>query len=174
MESLAAQVKASDFKEFLSRHGRNSLFTAEFAAEEDFSMLIKDIQYDAVKKDIVHLDLQRVSLNEKVNAEVPVKVTGRTAVEKAGSVVAHQLNTVTVECLPQDVPQYVEADITGMTPGYSLTAAKLRLPRGVALLTKPNDVILSITAGGLGLKVHKQDEPVVPSGEEGDVHAERI
>jgi large subunit ribosomal protein L25 len=148
MSPSSVQVKLPDMREFLARHGRNSVFTAEFAEEHDFSALIKDIQYDPVRKDIVHVDFQKISLTEKVQVEVPVKVTGKKDMEKSGNVVAHQLNEITVECLPQDVPKNVEANIAGMTPGSNLTAAQLKLPQGVALVTDPRSIILTITGGG--------------------------
>jgi len=173
-ESVATQVKASDFREFLSRNGRNAVFTTEFAAEQDFSMLVKDIQYNAFRNDIVHVDFQRVSLDENIRTEVPVRVFDGDKINKADSVIVHQLNSVTVECLPQDVPPYIVADVSGMTPGHSLTAAQLKLPFGISLITNPNDVILSVTGSNLELKVNKNDEPVVPEGEEGDVHAKRV
>ena len=172
--STAVQVKASDIKEFISRHGRNTIFSTEFAAEQDFHALIKDIQYDPVRQDIVHLDFQKVSLDEKVHTEVPIRVIGRERVEKEGHVVVHQLNTVRIECLPQDVPQHIDANVSDMKPGQALTASKLKLPIGVILVSKPTDVILSVTGGELDLKVDKKDEAVVPVGEEGNVHAKKV
>ncbi|HHV98365.1 MAG TPA: 50S ribosomal protein L25 [Clostridiaceae bacterium] len=175
MTASPAQIKLPDIKQFLAHHGKNSIFTVEFAAENDFSALIKDIQYDPVKKDIVHVDFQKVSLTEKIHYEVPVKVIGKGNVEKDGNVIVYQLDSVAVECLPQDIPSYIEADISNMTAGHSVTAGQLKLPPGVKLITDPNSVILSITGGGkLDVQVNKVDEPVVPVGEEGNVQAERV
>ncbi|MCX7711824.1 MAG: 50S ribosomal protein L25 [Clostridia bacterium] len=172
--TMAVQIKESEFKQFLSRHGKNSLFTTEFAEEHDLSMLVKDIQYDPVHKSVAHVDFQRVSMDEKVKMEVPVRVIGRDWVEKAGNVIVHQLSEVTVECLPNEVPRYIEIDVSDLTPGHGYTAGQLKLPKGVTLISEPNSVLLSITGGGLELKVSKEDEPVTPVGEEGNVHAKRI
>jgi len=171
MEPKAVKVKMSDFREFLTKYGKNTVFSAKFGQDADFSGLVKDIQYDAVKNDFIHVDFQKVSLNEKIHVDVPVKVLGREKVEKGGGVIVHQLNEVTVACLPQDVPKHVDADITGFEPGDSITAAQLKLPPGVTLLTEPHDVILSITSGKMTLEVEKEDEPVFPVGEEGNVQA---
>lgn len=174
VQSVAAQVKETDLREFLNKYGRNSLFTTEFAQENDVSILVKDMQVDPVNKKIIHLDLQRVFMTEKVHAVVPIRLIGREKIEKAGSVVVHQINSVTVECLPQDVPQYIEAEISGMTPGHNLTAGDLLMPQGVILVNKPSDVIMAVTGGRLELKVHKEDEPVVAVGTEGHLHAREI
>jgi len=175
MTSSPAQIKLPDIRQFISQHGKNSIFTVEFAAENDFSALIKDIQYDPVNKDIVHVDFQKVSLTEKIHYEVPVKVIGKGNIERAGNVIVYQLDSVTVECLPQDIPSYIEADISNMTAGYSITAGQLKLPQGVKLITDPGSVILSITGGGkLNVQTDKVDETVVPAGDEGNVQAERV
>ena len=144
MASTAASVNRNALRAFLKNNGRNSVFNTEFAEEHDMSILIKDIQYDAVKKDIVHLDFQRVNSNEKIQVEVPVRIIGREMIEKTGNVVAHQLNSVTVECLPGDIPQHADADISALKPGHSFTAGDFIFPRGVTMLSKPGDIVLTV------------------------------
>lgn len=173
-ESVPAQIKAGTLREFLAKNARNTIFTTEFAAENDLSAIIKDIQYDPVTKDVVHIDLQRVSPDEKIRAVVPVRVLGAEKLERDGSVVFHQVNEITVECLAQDVPPYIPVDVSNMIPGQSITAAKLPLPQGVILDSEPGSVILTITGGNLDLQVNKVDEKVVPEGEEGEVKAIRV
>ncbi len=165
--SIAAQVKTSEFKQFLSKSGKNSVFTTEFAADEDLSVLVKDLQYDAFHREIIHVDFQRVSMNEKISVNVPVKIAGRERIEKGGNVIAHQLNEITVECLPNQVPRYLEADVSGLTPGHSLTASQLKLPQGVSLVNGAGEVVLSVTGGGLELKSSKAEEPAEPELVEG-------
>jgi large subunit ribosomal protein L25 len=174
MESTAAQVKAGELRDFLSKNGKNAMFTTEFAAEHDLSLLVKDIEYDPVKHNIVHVDFQRVSLTEKIRAEVLVRAVGAEWIEKAGNVVVHQLNDIVVECLPQDAPQHIDVNISDMKPGHSLTVSQLTLPEGVIPITDPQAVILSITNSNLDLQVDKVDENVVPVGEEGNVQAKRV
>lgn len=169
--SRSVQVNARELRQFLSAYGKNALFNTEFAAEQDVSMLVKDIQYHPVKKDIVHVDLQRVSMTEKIHAEVPIRNLGAERVEKNGNVVVHQLSQIVVECLPQDAPRYIDAELSSMSAGNSLTAGQLKLPQGVTLVTDPNSVILSVTGGKPDLQVDKKDEPVRPAGEEGEVQA---
>jgi large subunit ribosomal protein L25 len=174
MTSVPVQVRASDFREFIMKNGKSSLFTTEFAAEHDATLMIKDIQYDTVRNAVSHVDFQKVSLFEKVHAEVPVRIVGENNLRNNGSVVVHQLNDLTVECLPQHVPHFIDADVSQMTSGHSITAGQLKLPQGVKLLTEPNSVVLAVTGGKLDLDVSKVDEPVVPRGEEGKVRAVQI
>jgi len=143
-QSTAAQVSRSELKQFLKKGGKNSLFRTEFAQEHDFSVIIKDIQYDPVNKEIIHLDFQKVEPHDKVQVHIPVKVKGSDIFIKNGSSVLHQLNTVMVECPAGSIPQYAEADITAMKPGQSLTAADLKFPADVRLVTDPRKVVLTI------------------------------
>jgi len=142
--SAAAQVDKSELKRFLKTNGKSALFTTEFAQEQDLTVIIKDIQYDPVNKDIIHLDFQRVDPQDKVQVQIPVKVTGGDLGIKAGNSVLHQLNTVTVECPAGSIPQYANADIASMKPGQSFTAADFKFPSDVRLVTDPKKVILTI------------------------------
>mgnify|MGYP000052733018 CR=1 FL=1 len=151
-QSTAAQVRKSELNRFLKAGGKNSLFKTEFAQEHDFSVIIKDIQYDPVNKEIIHLDFQKVEPHDKVQVQIPVKVTGSDTFIRAGNSVLHQLNAVTVECPAGSIPQYADADITSMKPGQSFTAADFKFPAGVRLVTDPGKVVLTI-------KGHKS-EPV--------------
>lgn len=145
MESTPVSVKKAELLDFLKSHGRNSVFNTEFAEEHDLSMLIKDIQYDGVRREIVHLDIQKVNSNEKVQVEIPVRVIGREQAEREGHVVVHQLDSVKVECLPGDIPHYADADISGLKPGHSFTAGDFIFSNRITLLSKPAEIILSVS-----------------------------
>ena len=146
MVSTAALVNKKDLGKFLRGNGRYSVFTAEFAEEHDLPMLIKNIQYDPVSKDIIHLDFQRVSTDERVQVKIPVRVKGGENVNKNGYIVIHQLDSVAVECLPQNIPAHAEADISDLEPGYSFTAGDFKFSPGISLITKPDKVILIVTS----------------------------
>lgn len=174
MESVNAQVKASDLREFLAMNGRNAVFITEFAAESDLSVLVKDIQYDPLRKSISHIDFQRVSMTEKVTNTVPVRVLGKENVERDGNVIVYQLKEIAIECLPQDVPRYIDVDVSGMTLGHSLTAGQLQLPDGATLVSAPGSIILSVTGGRLELKAHQEDEPVITEEEKDKPSTKKI
>jgi len=140
------KVKASDLRALLSKYGKTSLINATFENGETVPAFIKNIQYGILKNEFLSIDLHQVSMNEKVRNEVPIKVVGRELLEKAGGVVAQQIDTVEIECFPQDTPQFIEANVANMIPGQVLTAADLKLPESVTLLTEPEQIILTIVA----------------------------
>jgi large subunit ribosomal protein L25 len=144
--SAAVQVERSELKKFLKANGKSTIFRTEFAQEHDLSLVIKNIQYDPVNKEIIHLDFQKVEPQEAVQMQIPVRTEGEEAFAKAGYPVLHQLNAITIECPAGNIPKHAVADITGMRPGQSFTVADFRFPADVKVLTDPAKVVLSIKA----------------------------
>lgn len=144
MVSTAALVNGSELRKFLKNNGRSTVFNVEFAEEQDLSMLIKNIQYNPVNKEIIHLDFQKVNPDEKVQVNIPVRIVGSESMKNSGNVVVHQMDSITVECLPGDIPQHADADITDMKPGHSFTAGDFKFSSKISLISKPNKVILTL------------------------------
>jgi large subunit ribosomal protein L25 len=144
IESKSIKVKASDLRSLLSAYGRTALISATFENGESIPALIKDIQYEILKDQYLSLDLHQVSMTEKVRTSVPIRIIGRESVERNEGVVSQQLDSIEVECLPQDTPQYIELDISDMIIGQNLTAGGLNIPDEVTLLTEPDQLVLSI------------------------------
>jgi len=144
MKSTAALVDGSEMRKLLKKNGRNTIFHVEFAEEQNLSMLIKNIQYNPVSGEMIHLDFQKVNPEEKVHVNIPVKVIGSEGLKSKGNTIIHQLDSITVECLPRDIPRHADADISSLNPGYSFTAEDFKFPSGVSLISKPNKVVLTI------------------------------
>jgi large subunit ribosomal protein L25 len=97
--------------------------------------VLRDLQRHPGKPFVLHMDLQRVQAAEKIKMNVPLHFIGEeTSVGvKAGGMVSHDLTEVQVECLPKDLPEYIEVDISGLDVGESLHLTDLGLPGGVLL-----------------------------------------
>lgn len=99
--------------------------------------VLKDLHRHPYKPVIMHLDLQRVSATEKLRMNIPVHFIGADiapGVKQAGGLVEHLLTEVAVSCLPQDLPEYLELDISGMNVGETLHLSNIRVPAGVELI----------------------------------------
>ena len=144
MKSTAAFVNGSELKKFIRDNGRNSVFSTEFSEEHDLSMLIKNIQYDPVNKEIIHLDFQKLNLDERVQVNIPVRIKGIENMKNNGNVIIHQLDTITIECLPRDIPPYIAVDISDFHSNQSFTAGDLKFSPEISLITKPGKVILTL------------------------------
>jgi large subunit ribosomal protein L25 len=144
-DSTPVAVKKSDFREGIIKNGKNAVFNVELEKGKPFPIIIKEMSYDNLKNEYVHIDLQAISLTEKRRAMVPVRITGRDAIEASKRVLVHQMNEVEIESLPLDTPEYFEADASQLQPGESFSAGQLVIPDNVVLVSSTDDVIFSIT-----------------------------
>ncbi len=98
--------------------------------------VLKDLQRHPYKPLITHLDLQRVSDREALRMHVPLHFLGEDVapgVKQGGGIVSHLVNDVEITCLPKDLPEYIEADLSGLELGGTLHLSDLTLPAGVSL-----------------------------------------
>ncbi len=101
------------------------------------SAVLKDLQRHPYKRVLLHLDLQRVSASEKLRMNIPVHVVGEDVapgVKQAGGLVEHLLTEVAVSCLPKDLPEYLEIDVSGLNVNETVHLSDIRLPAGVELI----------------------------------------
>ena len=118
--------------------------TVAGAAAADRKALIREIQRDPVQGNILHLDLQHISLTEKITVEVPIELIGiPTGVKDGGGILEHVLRVVEVECLPTDIPAHLEADVTMLNIGDSLHVSDLKAER-VTILTEADRPIATV------------------------------
>ena len=111
--------------------------------------ILKDVQRHPYKNAIVHIDFQRVEENEKIRISIPLHFTGAAVspgVKTQGGIVSHMRNDVEVSCLPKDLPEFVEVDISGLSLNESIHLSQLKLPEGVSLidLAKEDSAVVAI------------------------------
>lgn len=124
--------------------------------------LIKEMQYDPVHGDIIHVDFNEISLTEAIKVNVPVVVKGESiGVKQEGGSLEQILWEVEVECLPTEIPKNIEVDISPLKLKDSIYVKDLKLPAGVKILNDPNAIVLSI--------VEPMKEEVAAAPVEGEV-----
>lgn len=106
--------------------------------------LPREIQRDHVRGRYVHVDFLAVRRDEMVTVSVPVRVVGESPGVKVGGVVEHHLWELQVECLPGDVPDGIDADVSELQVGDSLRVSDIVAPEGVTVLTPPEESLLSV------------------------------
>ena len=119
----------------------NALLTIVIDGEDQLA-LAKDIQRDAIKPVIDHVDLVVVRLGEKVTVDVPIHVVGAAAVE---TVVTVENNTVQLAVEATHIPENVQVSVEGVRAGTQILARDLVLPEGAELITEPEILIVNIT-----------------------------
>ncbi len=117
--------------------------------------LLRDMQRHPYKQIIMHLDFQRVDENKPLRTSVPLHFLNEEtspAGKAAEVVVTHELNEVVIECLPKDLPEFLEIDLSQLTVGTILHMSDIKLPAGVSIpelkLGKEHDLALVIAKHG--------------------------
>jgi len=118
-------------------------------------VLLRDMQRHPYKQIIMHLDFQRVDENAALRAKVPLHFLNQEkspAGKNAGVVITHELNEVEVSCLPKDLPEYLELDLSSLAVGDIVHLSQIKLPAGVEIpelkLGKEHDVAVVIAKHG--------------------------
>jgi large subunit ribosomal protein L25 len=134
---------------------KTHLITLNVEGYEELDCIIKDVQFDPTTEKIVHLDLLGLKKGEKIEIEVPVRLLGTAIGIKEGGILQHTLHKVQVECLPIDIPEHLEIDVTDLKLGQAIHISDLSF-ENLALLNNPESIIVSVTHP----KVEKESEPL--------------
>jgi large subunit ribosomal protein L25 len=156
------QVSRRDISLMLSHaSGENILVELEIAGEKGSRMaMIQEIQHSPVGGDVLHVDFHAVSMDEKIEADVPVEPVGvANGVKNFGGLLEQSLRTLEVECLPRDLPDKITVDVSALNIGDSIHVRDIRLPAGVAAITQSDLTAFSVLAPAV------EEEPVAEVAE---------
>lgn len=112
----------------------------------DYSAILKDEQRHPVREDILHLDFQRISLDDEVEVQVRLDFRGEAPGVKQGGSLEHAMWEIDALCLPKNIPEKIVVDISKMEIGDVLTVAELVLPEGVKTDHDPESVVATVAA----------------------------
>lgn len=144
---LPLEVEAKSFHALLrSGLGENVIVTLNIDDQKngDKKVLIREVQRDPVWGDILHVDFQQVSLTKKLTINVPVRLVGiPIGVQQDGGILQHVLRELELECLPTDIPEKIEVDVTNLKIGDSIHVGDIKLEK-VEILSEPQGSIVSV------------------------------
>ena len=128
-------------------------------------VLLRDFQMHAFKQLVLHVDFQRVDASQKVHKKVAlhfVNAEASPAVKLGGANISHVLNELDVSCLPKDLPEFIEVDLSKIESGQSIHVSQLTLPAGVTIVAHGQDqtvAIASVPAGQVAAEAAAEAEP---------------
>ena len=146
MDPMAISIKHRELKAAMAGEGgQNNLITLVGGASLDQSMaIVVDLQRDAIKGTYRHVDFHRINMTEMLRVTVPVVLKGVAIGVKEGGLldlVRHELH---VECLPGNIPDHIEIDITDLAVAHSIHVNEVTLPEGVKVLDSPKTAVVSV------------------------------
>jgi large subunit ribosomal protein L25 len=128
------------------REGSTQLLRVSFAESGESRMvIIRDLQYDPVSENLLHVDLQEVAMDRPIQVSVAVHHVGdAVGVRETFGILEMILREVQVSCLPGNIPAILEADVTSLRIGDVLTVKDLKAPDGVRILNDPNQAVATV------------------------------
>lgn len=147
-KSMPISMGNKDIKKILNTEGgEHALISLKLEGAKDGGdrmALIKDYQMDPVNGALIHIDLMEVAMNEKVKIPVAVHIVGNSIGVKEGGIFQYGLRQLEVECLPNQIPDSIEVDITALKVNESLHVRDIKVPTGVRILTEADATVATI------------------------------
>lgn len=129
-----------------SESGHNTIFDLQVGAEKAKVMIV-DWQYDPMYGKLLHIDLKRIAMDEKIRVQVPIHLTGEAeGVKQQGGILDQVLREVEVECLPGDIPSHIDADVSHLVFGTVLRVSDLPHAGRLKFLTDETQAVAHITS----------------------------
>ena len=156
------QVSVRDINAMLSHaSGENILVELEIAGEKANRMaLVQEVQHSPVGGDVLHVDFHAISMDQKIHADIPLEALGvPTGVKNFGGLLEQNLRTLSIECLPRDLPDRLTVDVSALNIGDAIHVRDIQLPSGVTA-----KVQLDLTAFSV-LEPAVEEEPVAAAAE---------
>jgi len=166
-KALGSKVVEVDLRQLQSvlHSGRSKVLDVKISDNgetQEINALIKEVQYDPIKRNILHVDFQQVSLTEKLQISVPVVAEGKPAGAAKGGELQQLVWELEIECLPTNIPDALKVDVSNLDIGDTVTAADLELPEGVEITGEKDVVLFRLTTPA----VEEAAGPAVGEGEE--------
>ncbi len=153
---LSVELETHVVEQVLHHHASETILVdIDLEGEGAVSVLIKDVQHHPVSGALVHVDLQRVAANQTLQVEVSLELEGEPEGVKVGGLLDHVMHTILVECLPGDLPEMVNVDVSELEIGSSIHVSDLKLGSKITVLSDADAVVAGVSAPRV---VQEEDE----------------
>lgn len=150
-QPLNLQVSAREIANLLSHAvGENILIDLEIndnGKTTSRMALIQEVQHHPVRRDVLHVDFHAVSMDEKLTASIPVEPVGEASgVKNYGGLLEQSVRSLEIECLPKDLPEIINVDVSALNIGDSIHVRDIVLPSGVTALGDADLTVFIVAA----------------------------
>ncbi len=182
-DAMAVLFGMHDFELLLHHHASETMLVGiAIEGEGDVTALLKDVQHHPVTGDLLHADFLKVAADKPIQVEIALQIIGEAAGVKAGGSLEIVMHTLGVECLPGDLVESIEVDVSEMEIGDILHVSNVTLGSALKLLSDPEAIVVSVAEPRaeeeeeeedvLGEGVADAAEPEVISEKKADEEAE--
>ncbi|EJO5349481.1 50S ribosomal protein L25/general stress protein Ctc [Clostridium botulinum] len=147
LQNLMFEVGEIELNSMISKVGEHGVADVNYEGE-DYKVLIKEVQKDPVKKNVIHIDFENVTNGSNlINAEIPILFSGDELIMKKGGVVQKEKNSVKVRCAEEKLPNNIEIDLSKYEIGKTFKISDLELGEDITFMESLDSTIASIFFG---------------------------
>lgn len=145
-EAKSLKVKSGELNKVFSQAGESTLVNLSIDGKAPVKVIIKDIQKDALKNYITHVDFYTIDMTHKIEVEIPLHFVGEArAVKELGGTLLKGLETIHVRCLPGDLIDFIEVDISGLNDFEStVRVSDLKIPANMEVINQESQTIATV------------------------------
>jgi len=162
VESLPLQCKTPELQSVLAHAGRTKLIDLHLKkSKKPRTVMVREVQKNVITGQLLHVDFLEVRITEKIRVDVPIVLTGEAeALRVKTNILEHEMDTLTVECLPTKMPSSISVDVSSLTEaGQAIRVKDIKLDGDISILVDPEHVIAKIgTTKFEGIPVEKPEE----------------
>jgi large subunit ribosomal protein L25 len=160
-EAIPLVVKALELGKSLTTEAKENVLInlkVEGDKKKAKTVMFRGLQRDPLNRNIIHADLYELLMDHKVTVDVPIHLTGKAQGVALGGILQHEARTLKVECLPNQIPDKIDVDVTALTIGHSIHVKDIVLPQGLRVIGDPNQTIALVTAPTAEVEVKTAEE----------------
>ncbi|MGB5162731.1 MAG: 50S ribosomal protein L25 [Thermoanaerobaculia bacterium] len=167
LDPVAIQVDRRTLHDlFKQTGGENAVFLLKLAGtDQKRHSMVRELTIDPITRQVIHIDFLRVLMTEKVKVQVPINLEGTpVGVKNEGGVLDFITREVEVECLPGDIPQTLELDVSDLEIGSHREVKDLEVPAGVELMVELDKVIVAVAHSRVATEVEEAEAEAAEAG----------
>ena len=149
-QPISLYVRQKDLEKIFKKHsGENLFFQVQLKGEhqeESRTAMLKELQKDPVSRAYLHVDFYEVSLTKELEVDVGLRIVGKSKGVEKGGMLQEARRDLQIRCLPRNIPEYIEVDVSGLDIGDSIHVRDLKLAEELRILNDPQTTLVTIVA----------------------------
>jgi len=165
-EPVHISVDMTEFDSKFKTISENTLIQIKVDGKEEHEVLVKDFQENMLRGEVTHIDFFEVERGKTLKTRVPVILTGTSPGVKEGGLLEHHQHELDIECLPKDIPETIEVDISALNIGDSIHIEDLNVSDDIKILNLGEMVVVSVSSIREEVVVSEEEEETEEETEE--------
>jgi large subunit ribosomal protein L25 len=160
IEPLPLQCNTVKLKHILAQAGRTGIVNLKLDdSNEPRNVMVREVQIEPRTGELLHVDLYQISMEETIRVEVPIVLVGEApALKTKENFLAHELNSLTIECLPNKIPSRIEVDLSVLIESeQAIHVEDISLGDGITILNNPEQPVVRVSAGFVEKEIEKPE-----------------